>query len=93
MAVYPIKSTGKAGNIKQPMHTGNTEEFISQRYDFYLTDEHGSRFRLHAKEAHFMDDFLPYNVRCPHCGSEMKCVGGPITLHELGLYECRCSKQ
>ena len=92
MAVYPIKNEGENGNTKFPMHTGNTEEFIRQRYDFYLKDELGHRYRLHAKNAHFTDDFLPYVVLCPRCSREMKCVGGPITLHELGLYECKCSK-
>lgn len=92
MAVYPIRSTGKSGNTKYPMLTWNTEEFIRKGFDFYLTDETGHRYRLHAKEAHFTDDFLTYDVLCPRCYSAMRCIGGPKTLHELGLYECRCTK-
>ena len=92
MAVYPIMSVGKGGNTKHPIHSWNTEECISKDHEFYLTDElsgSGKRYRLHARNAHSTDDFLPYVVLCPGCGREMKCVGGPKTLNTLGLYECK----
>lgn len=95
MSVYPLVDRDRDSKRKFATHTGNTEEFISQRYDLYLTSElskAGLRYRLHARKAHFIDDFLPYKIHCPACGYEMKCVGGPKSLHELGLYECRCSK-
>ena len=92
MAVYPIRNTGTSGNTKYSMRTWNTEEFISKIFDFYLTDEAGHRYRLHAKNAHFTDDFLTYDILCPKCNRVMRCIGGPKTLHELGLYECKCAK-
>ena len=95
MSVYPITNVGKNGNTKHPGHTWNTEEWVARHHKLYLTDEYtesGLRYRLHAKDAHRMEDFLPYVVLCPKCYREMKCVGGPRSLHELGLYECKCSK-
>ncbi len=95
MTVYLIIDKGANGRIKIPTRTWNTEQFISQHYDFYLTGEFsnaGRRYRLHSRHPHRADDFLPYEIRCPDCGYEMKCIGGPKSLFQLGLYECRCSK-
>ena len=92
MEIYPLHVT-KDGLGMQPTHTLNSEEFIREHNDFYLKQELGYKYRLHAKDAHFTDDFLPYRVYCPSCRREMKCIGGPKTLHELGLYECRCTKR
>lgn len=37
--VCPLRDTVKTGTKKSPMHTGNTEEYISGTYDFWLADE------------------------------------------------------
>lgn len=95
MAVYPIISSGKTGNVKTPTRTWNNEEYVAPRNDFYLSDDHSRWnqskdrcYRLHAKKAHLADDYLPYKVLCPQCHKEMKCIGGAEDLHKLGLYTC-----
>ena len=92
MANYKLVNHGSSGKIKHPVHTYCADWYAQEHFDLYLSEEMGHRYRLHAREPHFTDDFLPYMILCPHCKREMKCIGGPKTLHELGLYECRCSK-
>jgi len=91
MGIYKLGSKGNS-MVKFPMNHLCSDQYAREHFDLYLSEELGHRYRLHAKAAHFTDDFLPYEILCPRCKREMKCVGGPKTLHELGLYECKCSK-
>ena len=91
MATYKLINKGN-DMVKFPVSTSCNEQYARENYDFYLTEELGHCYRLHAKDAHFTDDFLPYEIHCPRCYREMKGVGGPRSLHELGLYECNCTK-
>ena len=88
MANYRLVNHGE-GKMKYPVSTSCADWYAKEHFDLYLSEELGHRYRLHAKDAHFTDDFLPYVILCPRCKKEMKCVGGPKTLHELGLYECQ----
>ena len=93
MAVYYIISKGRDGNRKVLAPTLNTEEFVRDHNDFYMTSTLDGRYRLHARNATTADEFLPFDVRCPRCTKEMKCIGGPRSLYELGLYECRSCRK
>ena len=91
MSVYYL--IHKDGNRKVLGNTWNTEEFIREHNDFYMTDAPDNRFRLHSSKPTTADEFLPFDIRCPRCAREMKCVGGPRSLYELGLYECRSCRR
>gem|GEM_PF-2839694 len=75
MTCYPLTKTERTGKIMKPLQTMNSEEFIRDRYDLYLTDEliynddgkFKRRYRLHSKQAHRMEDYLAYDILCPKC--------------------------
>jgi len=91
MGIYKLVNHGNE-MTKFPVSTGCADWYAREHFDLYLSKELDGRYRLNAKDVHFTDDFLPYKILCPRCHHEMKCVGGPRSLHELGLYECNCSK-
>lgn len=94
MNCYPLRNTESTGKIKKPMQTLNNEEFVRERYDFYLTDELNHCYRLHAKQPHRMNDYLAYDIHCPKCGGMLTPAGAPIDYNELGLYTCKnCGKR
>lgn len=96
MTCYPLTKTESTGKIMMPLQTMNSEEFIRDRYDLYLTDEliyndNGKlkrRYRLHSKEPHRMEDYLAYDILCPKCRKVLKPIGRPIDYNDLGLYAC-----
>jgi len=90
MKVYQLSNANKDGMVKFPVSSSCNEEYIREHYDFYIKEELGNRYRLHAKAAHSIDDFLAYKILCPKCHQVMTCVGGPRNLHELGAYACKC---
>ena len=91
--VYPLRNAIKNGTRKIPMHSGNTEEYVSGVYDFWLTDEGSNRYRLHSKHEMRWNDSLAYDVVCPKCGQTLSVCGTPLNYNDLFLYECRnCGK-
>ena len=96
MTCYPLSKTERTGNTMMPLQTMNSEEFIRDRYDLYLTDELiynndgrlNRRYRLPSKELHRMEDYLAYDILCPKCSRVLKPVGRPIDYNDLGLYAC-----
>ena len=96
MTCYPLTKTESTGKIMMPLQTMNSEEFIRDRYDLYLTDEliyndDGKlkrHYRLHSKEPHRMEDYLAYDILCPKCRKVLKPIGRPIGYNDLGLYAC-----
>ena len=91
--VYPLRNAVKNGTRKSPMYSGNTEEFVSEIYDFWLTDEGNNRYRLHSKHEMRWNDSLAYDVVCPKCGQTLSVCGTPLNYNDLFLYECRnCGK-
>ena len=92
--VYPLHSNSNNSAVKIPTHTWNTEEFVREHNNLYIREEQKHHYRLCARNPHRMDDFLPYDIQCPHCGDTMKIIGGPKSYNELGLYVCkRCKKR
>lgn len=101
MSCHPLRKTNRTSKTMIPLKTMNSEEFIRDRYDLYLTDEliynaEGKlkhHYRLHSKHYHSMEDYLAYDFLCPKCSRVLKSVGGPIDHNDLGLYACSfCDK-
>ena len=101
MTCYPLTKTERTSKTMKPLQTMNSEAFIRDRYDLYLTDEllynDGGKlkrhYRLHAIEPHRMEDYLAYDILCPKCSRVLKPVGRPIDHNGLGLYTCPfCNK-
>lgn len=93
MTVYPLRSVTADGKVKTPTHTLNNEEYISQHYDFWLTDEFDDHYRLHSRIRHSWDDAMSYDLKCPKCGNILTACGAPRNHNDLCLYVCKqCAK-
>ena len=90
MATYPLESLNGNTKLLCPKNTLNTEAYIQEHYDLYLTAEPDRKFRFHSVYPLGMDEYLSYDIRCPHCGELLVPVGGPLNYFDLGLYACRC---
>ena len=94
MTCYPLESFKTNTKLLFPKNTLSTEEYIQNHYDLYLTAETGQKFRLHSVHPLGMDEYLSYDIRCPHRGELLAPVGGPLNYFDLGLYACRnCGKR
>ena len=89
MKCYPLINGNSSGKLKTPTHTWNSEEYVREHNDLYLTSEPGRKFRLHATHAHSVNDYLAYDIKCPHCSNLLTHVGRPIDYNDLGLYACK----
>jgi hypothetical protein len=87
MACYPLNK--RSETVLVPTSSGNTEEHIRRIYDLYLTSEGQDHYRLHARHAHTMKDYLAYDVRCPKCSSPLSPSDRPLNYLDLGQYVCR----
>lgn len=94
MATYPLRSFKGNTKLLHPMNVLCSEEYLQSHYDLYLTAEPDRKFRLHSVHPLSMDEYLSYDIRCPHCGELLAPVGGPLNYFDLGLYACRnCGKR
>lgn len=89
MRAFPLRNVTKDGKVKMPLHTGNTEEYISRIYDFWMTDEYNNHYRLHSNIPHSGDDAMSYDLKCPKCGSSLTACGAPRNHTDLCLYVCK----
>ena len=95
MANYPVSRKNDSNYCYS--HTSlYSDAYAKEHCSLYLTDEVYADqyrnlkhyYRLHAKDAHREYEYLGYHIECPRCHSILRVVGGPISLHALGLYEC-----
>ena len=89
MACYPLRKNNKNEKVLVPTSSGNTEEHVRETNELYLTSEAQDHYRLHAKAAHTLRDYLAYEVHCPQCSSPLSPSDGPLNYHDLGQYVCR----
>ena len=93
MTCYPLIDSDAKGIHKHPMFSGNTQQMIQGRYQFYLAEEARNRYRLHAKTPHRMIDYHGFVIHCPKCSAVMKSIEPHKDQHELAIYGCpRCGK-
>lgn len=99
---YPIIKHNKS-NLLTPTNSTYSDEYAKRMCSLYLSDEvyldenrHPKKYyRLHAQEAHSIEDALVYDIVCPDCSrSHLKLVGRMLDYNDLGLYTCPvCNKQ
>ena len=89
MICYPLVRAKGNTKLLFPRCTMNNEAYVQNHYDLYLTAEGYRKFRLHAKQPHCIDDYLSYDIKCPHCGELLVPIGAPLNYYDLGLYFCR----
>lgn len=88
MRCYPLIDMDASGLNKQPMFMATGEQIIRNRTKFYLTEERPGHYRLRARDAHRMLDYLLYNIHCPKCGKAMQFDDIHIAEHILARYTC-----
>jgi len=89
MACYPLLRNRKDAMVLEPKHSGNTENYVRENNELYLTSEGQDRYRLHASHAHTMRDYLAYEVHCPQCSALMTASDAPLNHLDLGQYICK----
>ena len=72
MRCYPLIDMDASGLDKQPMFIATSEQIIRNKTQLYLTEEQPGHYRLRARQAHTMRDYLLYNIHCPKCGKAMQ---------------------
>ena len=88
MRCYPLIDMDVSGLNKQPMFMATGEQILRNRTKFYLTEERPGHYRLRARDAHRMKDYLLYNIHCPLCGKVMQFDDIHIDEHILARYTC-----
>ena len=88
MRCYPLIDIDKAGQDKYPMFIASMDQIIRNKTRFCLVEETRGHYRLHAREAHTLRDYLPYNIHCPQCGKVMRIDDGHIDERILARYTC-----
>ena len=101
--IYSLSKNNKEGTFLHAMSTYYSEEYAQAMCELYLEDElvkdeHGKMkkfYRLHAKNAHTLEQAFAYDIDCPNCSNgRLKQVGRQLSNTELGLYACpNCSKR
>ena len=95
---YPLKANKYNPRTLEPLTNAYvTEEYLSRRYDLYLTSEYTRDddgtvrryYRLNANSPHSVEMALSYDIKCPKCKTNtLKQVGRSLGYYKLGLYEC-----
>lgn len=88
MRCYPLIDADTASIHKQPMFMATMNQIIRNRTRFYLVEEPRGHYRLHARQAHTLRDYLPYAIHCPKCGKAMRIEDAHIDEHVLARYTC-----
>ena len=88
MRCYPLVDMDTTGLWKHPMFIATSEQILRNKTRFYLTEEQHGHYRLHARDAHTMRDYLSFNICCPQCGKAMQFDDIHIDEHILARYTC-----
>jgi len=88
MRYYPLIDIDDSGQYKQPMFASEKERVVRSCHRYYLAEESRGKYRLHAREAHQMRDYIGFHIRCPKCGKEMQIDDIHVNDHILARYIC-----
>ena len=88
---YPLidcDSEGKEKVAMIPTPDGNT---VKSRSRMWLEEMIPHHFRLHTQNS---SSAASFNIRCPRCGTALKCISEHIKENRHGLYVCSaCAKK
>ena len=88
---YPLIDCDFEGAEKMAMIPAPKSATVRAQSQMWLEEMLPHYFRLCTKNSSIADTF---NIRCPRCGTALKCISGAINETKRGLYVCSaCTKK